>query len=87
MNRQYHFGSANDAVLNEAKKVKALIGDLDRIVRILESDIATEEGRAGMSDPLSAAYPTLARMMMARRHNLKETIAALERRLLPEPTV
>jgi hypothetical protein len=85
MKHQYHFGSRDDAALNETAKLKALISDLDRVVRILDSHISTEEERAGVSDPFSAAYPILARVMTARRDNLKETIAALERRLSSEP--
>ncbi|MGA2058219.1 MAG: hypothetical protein ABSG88_23305 [Bradyrhizobium sp.] len=84
MKHQYHFGSPNDAALNEAAKLKALISDLDRVVRILDSHISTEQERDGMSNHLPA-YPILARVMTARRDNLKETIAALERRLSSEP--
>jgi hypothetical protein len=85
MKHQYYFGSPNGAALSEAAKLKALMSDLDRVVRILESHISTEEERAGVSDPISAAYPILARVMTARRDNLKETIAALEGRLSFEP--
>ena len=81
MKHQYHFGSPNYAVLKEVAAVSALISDLDRAVRLLENDIATEEERAGVSDPFNTAYPIVARMMTARRDNLKETIVALERRL------
>jgi flagellar FliJ protein len=81
MKHQYHFGSPNYAVLKEVARVSALISDLDRIVRILETDIATEEERAGVSDPFNANYPILARILTARWHNLRETIVALERRL------
>ena len=81
MKHQYQYGNTNYAVLKEAARLSALISDLDRVVRILENDIATEEERAGISDPFNAAYPILARMMTARRDNLKETIVALERRL------
>ena len=84
MKHQYHFGSPDGAALSEAAKLKALISDLDRVVQILDSHIATEEERARVSDPFSAAYPILARVMTARRDNLKETIAALERRLSSE---
>jgi hypothetical protein len=77
MKHQYHF----DAAPNAAAKLNALIGDLGRVVRILDSHISTEEERAGVSDLFSAAYPILARVMTARRENLKETIAALEKRL------
>jgi hypothetical protein len=85
MKHQYHSGS--DSARKEATKVKALISELDRRVRLLESDIATEEARAGVSDPCNGAYPILARKMMARRDNLKETIAALERQRAPEAAV
>jgi hypothetical protein len=85
MRHPYHFGSANYAALKEAAKVRALMGDLDRTVRLLERDIAIEEERARVSDPFNTAYPILARTMAVRRDNLKETIRALERRLPPEP--
>jgi hypothetical protein len=58
-----------------------LIADLDRIVHILDCDIATEEDPARVSDHSDAAYPMLARTLAARRKHLKVTIAALERRL------
>jgi hypothetical protein len=81
MKHQYHFGSPNYPPFKEVAKVSALISDLDRVARVLESDIAAEEERSGVSDPFDAAYPILARMMTARRDNLRETIVALERRL------
>jgi hypothetical protein len=79
MKHQRHFGSENP--LREVARIRALIGDLDRIVRILDSDIATEEELARVSDRFDAAYPILARTLTARRDNLNDTIAALERRL------
>ena len=87
MNHPYHSGSPNDATFKEAAKVNALINELDRRVRLLESDIAREEGLSGASDPFSTAYPLQARMMMARRDNLKQTIAALAKRLPAEAMV
>ncbi len=87
MNHQSHFGSPHYGALKQAAKVRSLIGDLDRIVRILDADIKAEEERAGVSDPFNAVYPVLARMMTARRDNLKETIAALGRRLGTEPAL
>ena len=85
MKHQYHYGSSDSAAPGEAAKLRALISDLDRVVRILDSHISIEEERAGVSNPFSAPYPILARVMTARRDNLKETIAALERRLSSEP--
>lgn len=78
MKHQYHFESANDVALREVARISALISDLDRVVQILDSHIATEEERAGVSDPFEAAYPILARTLATRRDNLKETVAALE---------
>ena len=85
MKQQSHYGRTDHlTALQESARVRSLISDLDRILRILDSDIAAEEERSGVSDPFNADYPVLARMMTARRDNLKETIAALERRLAPE---
>ena len=81
MKHQYHFGSPNYPLLKEVAQLSALVSNLDRVVRVLDSDIAAEEERSGVSDPNSANYPVLARTMTARRNNLRETIVALERRL------
>jgi hypothetical protein len=59
-----------------------MISDLDRLVRVLDRDIALEEERAQVSDTSNASYPILARMLAARRDNLQDTIATLERRLV-----
>jgi hypothetical protein len=85
MKHQRHFERASDGdvALRGVARISALISDLDRVARILDSDIATKEERARMSSPFDAAYPILARTLTARRDNLKETIAALERRLAP----
>jgi hypothetical protein len=81
MKHQRHFGSASDVALREVARISALISDLDRVVRVLDSDIATEEERVRVSDPFDPTYPILARTLTARRDNLKDTIAALEKRL------
>jgi hypothetical protein len=83
MKHQRHF-DPNDAS-REMARISALISDLDRVVRILDSDIETEEERARVSNRFSSAYPIIARTQAARRDNLKETIAALERRLADRP--
>jgi hypothetical protein len=62
-------------------RISALISDIDRVVRLFDCDIAAEEQRARVSDRLDPCYPILARTLAARRDNLKETIAALEKRL------
>jgi hypothetical protein len=84
MKHQRHF-DPTDVALRDVEQISGLIGDLDRVVRILDCDIATEEERAGVSDPFNGAYPVLARSLTARRENLKRTMAALERRLASRP--
>jgi hypothetical protein len=79
MKHQHHFGSATDVALSDMARISALINDLDCHVRILDCDIAAEEERARVLNPFNAAYPILARTLAARRDNLKETIAALEK--------
>jgi hypothetical protein len=80
MRDQRHF-DASCITSKEAEKVRALIADLDRAVRIIESDISIEEERARVTDRSDAAYPLLARICVVRRDNIKNTIAALDRRL------
>ena len=63
MKHQYHSGSSDSAAPGEAAKLRALISDLDRVVRILDSHISIEEERAGVSNPFSAPYPILARVI------------------------
>jgi phage shock protein A len=81
MKQQRHFEIASDTAWREAAKIRTIIVDLDRIVQILDCDIATEEERARASNPFDAAYPILARTLARRRDNLKDTITVLEKRL------
>jgi hypothetical protein len=80
MKHQRHF-DANDITSREAAQISKVIGDLDRLVRAHDCDIAAEEERAQVSDRSDAAYSILARTLTARRDNLRDTIAALEQRL------
>ncbi len=84
MKHQHHF-DPKDVALREMAQISALISDLDRCSRLLDSEIVTEEERAGVSDPFNGAYPVPARSLTARRENLKRTIAALEERLASRP--
>jgi hypothetical protein len=77
-----HFDITSETAAREFGQIGAMLADLDRTIKILNCDIATEEERARVSNPPDAAYPTLARMLAARRENLKTTAAALERRLV-----
>jgi hypothetical protein len=83
MKHRRHFGTATPS--RELIQTRSLIADIGRIVQILDTDIAAEEEQARVFDPSQAEYPMLARTMAARRDNLRETIAALERRLSELP--
>jgi hypothetical protein len=82
---QRHFGSATPA--RDALQTKELIADINRVVQILDSDIAAEEEQASVFDRSRVDYPILARTLAARRDNLLGTIAALEQRLVNLPAV
>jgi hypothetical protein len=79
MKHQAHFESV--VPTREAARTTALIADLNRIVQLLNADIAAEEDRTRISDPTRPEYPMIARALIARRDNLLGTISALEQRL------
>jgi hypothetical protein len=83
MKHQPHFGKATPA--REALQTRILIADINRVVQILDSDIAAEEELARVFDRSKVGYPMLARTLAARRDNLMDTIAALEQRLVNLP--
>ena len=83
MKHQPHFGKATSA--REALQTRILIADINRVVQILDSDIAAEEEQARVFDRSKVTYPMLARTLAARRDNLMDTIAALEQRLVNLP--
>jgi hypothetical protein len=79
MKHQRHFESTTSS--RKALQIGELIADIDRVVHLLNSDIATEEEQAKVFERSQPEYPMLARTLAARRDNLRTTIAALERRL------
>lgn len=81
MKTQRHFEIASENTRREVVQIRTMIVDLDRVVQILSSDIATEEKCSRVPDPSDRAYSILARTLTARRDNLKITIATLEQRL------
>ena len=85
MKHQRHFGSATPA--RDALQTRLLIADINRVVQILNGDIAAEEEQARIFDRSRVDYPILARTLVARRDNLLGTIAALEQRLVNLPAV
>ena len=80
MNTQARFETTRESSAREAAVIRKILADLVRTVQLIESDIATEEARAGVSDRSNVNYPILARTLIERRDNLKMTIAALEQR-------
>jgi hypothetical protein len=80
MRQQRHFDTHRATQL-EAVMIRKMICDLDRSVQLLSSDIGIDEERTRISNRSDAAYSILARMMGARRDNLKNTIVALQGRL------
>jgi hypothetical protein len=71
----------NLANQREAMQIRAMIATLDRSVSNLEAGIDAELQGARVRDPSHFAFPIAAKTMIARRDNLKTTIAALSERL------
>jgi hypothetical protein len=80
MKQRVHRGSKTQSA-QEAALITTMISDLDRIVQLLDCDIAFEEERSRVSDRCDPAYPILARTLSVRRDNLKITIGTLKKRL------
>ncbi len=59
------------------RQIETMMAEFSRMTVDLDREIAVEETRAGISDPGHFAYPTYARAAMARRENLKSSIAEL----------
>jgi septation ring formation regulator EzrA len=81
MKTQRHFEIESEKARREATQIRTMLVDINRIVEILASDIATEEEGSQIFDRSDPAYSILARTLATRRNNLKVTIAALEQRL------
>jgi hypothetical protein len=80
MNLQSRFETGRETAAREVAVISKMLADLVRTVQLIESDIATEEARAGVSNRSDVKYPILARTLIERRDNLRMTIAALEQR-------
>ena len=59
------------------RQIEVMMAEFTRMTVDLDREIATEEKRAGISDPTHFAYPTYARAAAQRRDNLKRSIADL----------
>src|SRR5260370_35770025 len=62
-------------------QIEAMIADFTRMSVDLDREIATEEQRAGISDPSHFAYPTYARAAVVRRDNLQRSAGELKKQL------
>jgi hypothetical protein len=58
-------------------RIESMIRELSAEVAMLNSAIATEEKKSGVSDPNHFAYPCYAKAVMLRRNNLLRTIENL----------
>ena len=56
MKHQRHLGSSSGAALQEAVQIRTLTLDLNRIVRIIDCDIAAEEEHARLFDRICAYF-------------------------------
>ncbi|WP_246756196.1 hypothetical protein [Bradyrhizobium neotropicale] len=74
-------GNSSITALRDVLVIQTMLEDLQRSVRILDCDIATEEATGGVSNAADPRYPLLARTLSTRRDNLKSTIRALSDRL------
>ncbi len=79
--RQRRFGTQAETATAAAAQIRTLIDKIDRSVQSLNFDIEAEEERTQCWDCRDPAYSILARSLAARRNNLAETIAALQKRL------
>ena len=59
------------------RQIEMMVAEFTRMAADLDREIASEEKRAGISDPQHFAYPTYARAAVARRDNLKSSIGEL----------
>jgi hypothetical protein len=64
-----------------AEQIRTLIQSMEHTIQVLVDEISLSETRAGVNDRTHVAYPFLARALLERQHNLKESIATLKRRL------
>jgi hypothetical protein len=79
--RKRRFGTEVLAAAIAAAQIRTLIDRIGFCVQSLNHDIEAEEEHTRCWDCRDPAYSTLARSLTARRDNLAETIAALQRRL------
>ncbi len=62
-------------------QIEMMIGEFDKMSADLDSQIAFEEKKAGISDENHFAYPTFAKAAIQRRNNLHGSIGELKDQL------
>ncbi|QIG96791.1 hypothetical protein [Bradyrhizobium sp. 6(2017)] len=80
MNMHPRFETARESKSREST-ISKILTDLVLACQTIEADIAAEEERAGIFDRSDRRYSILARSLNERYHNLKGTIATLEKRV------
>ena len=73
MKHQRHFDPMTPR-LRQVATIWGMIDDLNRVARLLDTDIASREHEQGPASPLLAS-------LSSRRNKLRETIGVLETRL------
>ena len=81
MSAASQIGNSSITVIRDVLVIQTMLEDLQRTVRILDCDIATEEATGRVSNASDPRYPMLAKTLTTRRDNLKSTIGALKERL------
>jgi hypothetical protein len=61
-------------------RLKNLIGELERSMAMLTSDVQREEQKTGVFEIESPCYSILARHLRSRRDNIASTVAVLAKR-------
>lgn len=62
----------------QLNQLQTMMSEFERMTRELESQIAFEEKKSGISDPSHFAYPTFAKAARARADNLQVSIRELK---------
>lgn len=62
-------------------QIESMIADFERMAGDLDREIASEEKKAGISDPAHFAYPTYAKAAAQRRENLRRSAQDLQGQL------
>jgi hypothetical protein len=85
MKQMRHFENVTSAATRRVACIGALIDDIRRVVELLDHDVAAEKENSRIRGYTDNQCSILARALVARRDNLKATVATLEARLPYQP--